>query len=235
MNTVYKKGRFVHNGDRSLLVEYGDSIDIAVNQQVRKITALLKNHPIEGVNAVIPAYRSLAIEYDPVKLSITQLCEHVSRLEKISSQTELPPPRLIEIPVCYGGEFGPDIAFVAEYHGITIEEVVTLHSSVVYHIFAIGFIPGFCFLGGLNKRLWVPRLEVPRTSVPAGSVGIAEAQTGVYPLESPAGWRLIGRTPLRLFVPTREPPFLYQAGDTIKFVPISPEEYSHIQHTQEIR
>lgn len=231
-NSLYDKGRFKHNGDRSLLVEYGDAIDLTVNEKVRKMTEILRTERPEGVDAVIPAYRSLSVVYDPVKVSVARLCERLWELEDRLDQADVPYPRLVEIPVCYGGAFGPDMGFVAEHNGITLDDVVSLHSARSYHVFAVGFIPGFCFLGGLHERLRAPRLHVPRTLIPAGSVGIAEAQTGIYPIESPAGWQLIGRTPLSLFVPERANPFLYRPGDKIKFAPISRDEFERIQRQE---
>jgi len=131
----------------------------------------------------------------------------------------------VEIPVCYGGEFGPDIQFVAEHNSITTDDVVRIHSGAEYQIYMIGFTPGFPFLGGLPKKLHTPRLETPRSFVPKGSVGIANNQTGIYPLASPGGWQLIGKTPLKLFTPERSNPFIYKTGDRIKFKPISAEDY----------
>ena len=139
-----------------------------------------------------------------------------------------PPPRPVEIPVCYGGELGPDIDTVAATNNLTVEEVIELHCEPEYLIYAVGFSPGFPFLGGLPERLYTPRLETPRTLVPGGSVGIANNQTGIYPVASPGGWQLIGRTPVKLFAPWRQNPFLYQAGDRLKFKPISTDEYDRI-------
>jgi len=222
---LYDKIRFKINGDRSLLLECGDGIDLTVNEKVRRMTEILRVERPEGVESVIPAYRSLSVVYDPLRVSVLKLREHIWELEHRLDRTEIPAPRFLEIPVCYGMEFGPDIEFVAEHNHITLDDVVHLHTLPSYHVFAVGFIPGFCFLGGLPKQLHTPRLETPRMSVPAGSVGIAECQTGVYPLESPGGWQLIGRTPLRLFAPDRPDPFLCRVGDNIRFVAISEDEF----------
>ena len=161
--------------------------------------------------------------------------EALSRLEGRLSEECLSEPEVIEIPVYYGGTCGPDLAFVAEHAGVSEEDAIALHSRVEYPIYMIGFAPGFCYLGGLDERLITPRLETPRTMVEAGSVGIANAQTGMYPSASPGGWQLIGRTPLRLFAPEREKPFLYQPGDRIRFVPISEDEYRQIAAREEDR
>ena len=141
---------------------------------------------------------------------------------------KIPPPKTIEIPVCYGGQYGPDIAYVAENSGLTLEDVARLHAKPTYNIHMIGFSPGFPFLGGLPDALYTPRLETPRNYVPEGSVGIANNQTGIYPVASPGGWRLIGRTPMRLFDQERPDPIPYRSGDCIRFHRITPEEYEHL-------
>jgi inhibitor of KinA len=212
-------------GDRGVLVEYGDSIHPEVNLKVRAMAGLLETRPLEGLQEVVPTYRSLLLIYDPMATQPQTLIRGLRSLEKGMSGIQVPPPRELEIPVCYGGEFGPDIEFVANYHGLAVEDVIRIHSSPRYQIYMMGFTPGFPFLGGLPELLATPRLETPRLSVPAGSVAIAANQTGIYPITSPGGWRLIGRTPLRLFRPEKEQPFLYRAGDFIIFRPINREEF----------
>ena len=150
-----------------------------------------------------------------------------------SSGTAPAAGRLVEIPVCYGGDFGEDLGFVAAHGGLTEEEVIRIHSGRDYRIYMLGFLPGFPYLGGLDSRLFTPRLSAPRVKIPAGSVGIGGEQTGIYPLESPGGWQLIGRTPLTLFSPERGGALPYKPGDRIRFVPISPQEYARIRDTQE--
>jgi inhibitor of KinA len=223
---LFTEPLFRISGDRMLLVAFGDIIDLRVNEKVRAMTALLHKRPPDGVEFVLPSYASLALVYDPLVTGPQALQETVRGLVTRLDKADVPVPRTVDIPVCYGGEFGPDIQFVADYHGLSVQVVIAIHSARPYHIYAIGFAPGFCYLGGLDKRLHTPRLETPRTKVAAGSVGIAEAQTGVYPLNSPGGWRLIGRTPLKIFDAKRERPFLYQTGDNLRFVAISKEEYS---------
>jgi inhibitor of KinA len=223
---LFTEPLFRISGDRMLLVAFGDIIDLRVNEKVRAMTALLHKTPPDGVEFVLPSYASLALVYDPLVTGPQALQETVRGLVTRLDDADVPVPSTVNIPVCYAGEFGPDIQFVADYHGLSVQEVIAIHSARPYHIYAIGFAPGFCYLGGLDKRLHTPRLETPRTKVAAGSVGIAEAQTGVYPLNSPGGWRLIGRTPLKIFDAKRERPFLYQAGDNLRFVAISEEEYS---------
>ena len=212
-------------GDRAVIVEYGEGIDRVVNEKVRAMTALLKRSLPAGVEAVIPAYRSLALLYDPLATSIDRITTAVEALERGLQGDDVAEPRVVEIPVCYGGEFGPDLGIVAGHNGLTPDEVVAIHASVEYHIYMIGFAPGFCYLGGLDPRLHTPRRKTPRTHLPAGSVGIAEGQTGMYPQDSPGGWQIIGRTPLRLFAPGRKEPFLYQAGDRIRFVPTTDDQF----------
>jgi KipI family sensor histidine kinase inhibitor len=228
---LFPKARFRITGDQGLLVEYGDVIDLDVNRKVRSMAIVLEKNIPAGVKEIIPTYRSLLIVYDPLMTNPTLLTETLILLEESLPGIEIPPPGTVNIPVCYGGEFGPDIEFVAESHQITVDEVIRLHTEPEYPIYMIGFTPGFPFLGGLPEVLHTPRLETPRTLVPEGSVGIANNQTGIYPVASPGGWQLIGRTPLKLFAPERPNPFLYQAGDRIKFNAISPEEYAKLEES----
>jgi inhibitor of KinA len=215
-------------GDRGLLLELGDGIDPHVNRAVRKMSLAIEREGIPGILEVIPTYRSILLVYDPMRIRPHEIRRIVSQLDLATSEATLPPPRKVEIPVCYGGEFGPDMEFVTSYTGLTVEEVIEIHSAPLYQIYMMGFTPGFPFLGGLPQVLATPRLPTPRVQVPAGSVAIAANQTGIYPIASPGGWRLIGRTPLRLFFPERAEPFLYRPGDFIKFRPITPEEFQEI-------
>ncbi len=219
-------------GDQGLLVEYGDVIDDAVNQKVRSVAAAIAKNPPDGVLETVPAYRSLLVIYDPLTTTARRLELFFRRLEDRIDRIDIPPPRTIDIPVCYGGEFGPDMDFVARSHNLTIDEVIRLHTGRTYNVCMIGFSPGFPFLGGLAPELATPRLKTPRARVPRGSVAIANNQTGIYPLESPGGWQLIGRTPLKLFDPVAEPPLPYQTGDRIRFAAISPQEYHCMREAQ---
>lgn len=212
-------------GDQALVVEFGNEISENLNRRVQLLNKKIKSLGISGIMETVPTFRSLMVVYDPEKASF-------EKLKKILSDIRLDPEtegtaggRVVEIPVCYGGEFGEDLSDVAAHAGLTEEEVIALHSSKEYNIYMLGFLPGFPYLGGLDRRLHTPRLENPRTRIPAGSVGIGGEQTGIYPLDSPGGWRLIGRTPLKLYDPEREEPFLFDAGDNIRFVPITREEY----------
>jgi inhibitor of KinA len=229
MTPVFDKPRIRVNGDRSILVEYGDAIDPAVNEKVRAMTELLRKASLAGIHLILPAYRSIGIVYDPLSTSPLSIGDALAQLESELATAIIPEPRTVEIPVCYGGDFGPDIEFVARHNHITVEAVIDIHSSGPYRIYTIGFAPGFFYLGGLDNRLHTPRLETPRMMVRAGSVGIAETQTGAYPLDSPGGWRIIGRTPLKLFDAGRQNPFLYQAGDSIRFRPISEAAYRRLE------
>lgn len=227
-NGLFTKARFRIAGDRGLLVEYGDAIHPAVNQKVRAMAAVLAADPPDGVVEIIPTYRSILVYYDPAATAPQVLEPVLTNLENRLSEVEIPPPRVVVIPVCYGGAYGPDIGFVAESHAMDIDDVIRIHSQPEYLIYMVGFTPGFPFLGGLPESLHTPRLETPRTRVPEGSVGIANNQTGVYPIASPGGWQLIGRTPLKLFAPERHPPIRYQAGDRIRFTPVSPEAFEQL-------
>ena len=224
--------KFCISGDRSVLAVYGNSIEKETNEKVRRMTALLTGRSHPGIVAVVGSYCSLSVHYDPLHTAFQEVTSLLLHLEKTLDNAVVPEERTVDIPVCYGGEFGPDLHFVATHNGMSPEEVIARHSKSGYHIYAIGFAPGFCYLGGLDPRLHAPRLATPRQRVPAGSVGIGGSQTGVYPLESPGGWRLIGRTPLRLFAPERQPPTLYQPGDTIRFRPVSLNEFHHLQQAE---
>lgn len=232
MAVLYEQARIRLSGDRAILVEYGDGIDPVVNEKVRAMTALLKKSLPAGVEAVVPAYRSLSILYDPLTTTPAGLAEILHSLEADPDEVEIAEPKIVPIPVCYGGAFGPDIGGVAEHTGLPEKEIVAIHASVDYPIYMIGFTPGFCYLGGLDRRLQTPRRKTPRTNLPAGSVGLAESQTGMYPVDSPGGWQIIGRTPLRLFAPVRENPFLYEAGDRIRFVPIAEAEFRRLREKE---
>lgn len=214
-------------GDTGVLMEFGDEISAEINQRVRSAAENLRRYPIDGILEVIPSYRSLLVHYDPCAIDHASLMKKLDGLDLICEEATASDSHLVvEIPVAYGGIFGPDLEFVAQYCGLTIDEVISLHSGQLYRIYMMGFTPGFPFLGGLPESLHTPRLESPRPVVPAGSVGIANNQTGVYPVESPGGWRIIGRTPIELFDPLRENPFLFRPGDYIKFRCISEKEYS---------
>jgi inhibitor of KinA len=212
--------RYLPAGDRGLVVEFGDRIDPAINRRVRDLFVALDAAHVDGVVELVPTYRSLLVEFDPLRLAPESLVETVGQTLARLADVPPPEPRTLEVPTVYGGEFGPDLAFVASHNGLTEDEVVRIHSGTDYLVYMMGFSPGFPYLGGMSERIATPRLKTPRTAIPAGSVGIAQAQTGIYPVESPGGWQLIGRTPLRLFDARRQPPVLVEAGDYIRFVPV---------------
>ncbi len=216
--------------DRSLLIRLGESIDLDTHRRVLRLLRTLEAHPVEGMIDLHPAYASILVVFDPVRQDPGGLqAALIIRLAE-SEAVELAPPRLIEIPVCYGGEYGPDLDAVARFHRIQAERVIELHSRPVYTVYFLGFAPGFAYLGGLPEEIATPRLDVPRARVPAGSVGIAGSQTGVYPFATPGGWRLIGRTPLRMFDPNRASRMsLLETGDQVRFLSIGPEEFAAIE------
>lgn len=217
--------RFLPAGDAALTVELGNRIAIPLNRKVRVLALALEKAALPGVIEVVPTYRSLTVYYDPLSLPLADLRREVEALFERLEAIPLPPPRLVTIPVVYGGEYGPDLPFVARHCGLTEEAVIRLHTRPTYHVYMLGFTAGYAYLGGMPKRLTTPRLPSPRLRVPAGSVGIGGNQTGVYPVESPGGWRLIGRTPLTLFDPGWEVPVLIRPGDQVKFVRITPEDF----------
>jgi len=211
------KPKIVPLGDSALLVQLGNEIDILTNQRIHAFAALINANPMEGIIETVPAYGTLLIHYDPLILTYSKINQWTrSKLEQIQ---DLKPakPRHIEVPVRYGGEYGPDLQSVAEYHNLQIEDVIRIHSERTYTVCMMGFMPGFPYMGKLDDAIVTPRLEVPRTNVPQGTVAIAGSQTGIYPLASPGGWRLIGHTSMQLFDPKSETPFLFSPGDEVKF------------------
>ena len=220
--------RFLWNGDSALSVEFGNEISPSINARVQALRIAIEQHPIPGVVETVPSYRALMVCYQPKRIGYERL---VSRLKDMLDRLDrivIPPSEVLEIPVLYGGEMGPDLEFVAQHAGKTEAEVVEIHSAPEYLIYMLGFAPGFTYLGGMNQSIATPRLETPRICIPAGSVGIAGSQTGIYPVDSPGGWQLIGRTPVCLYNPDRAVPILPQAGQYIKFYPIDQAEYERI-------
>jgi inhibitor of KinA len=205
-------------GDSALLVQLGDEIDIPINRQVHTLATLIHAAPLPGVIETVPAYRTLLIHYDPLVLTDDKIQKWVRRKLDQLEDTHVRKPRQLEIPVRYGGEYGIDLEFVAAYHHLQVEDVIRIHSEKTYMIYMMGFTPGFPYMGKLDEAIVTPRLETPRTHVPAGTVAIAGSQTGIYPIDSPGGWRLIGHTSFRLFDPDADRPFLFSPGDEVKFV-----------------
>lgn len=224
-----KKAKILTAGDSALLIEFEQKIAPEINAQITAFVHLLKEQHIEGVTDLIPAFASLLINYDPRVIGYKDLKARIEELLKIEVSEEAGEARVFEIPVCYGGEYGPDIANIAENAGLSEQEVIDIHCSKDYLIYMLGFLPGFVYLGGLDERIHTPRLANPRISIPAGSVGIAASQTGIYPLNSPGGWQLLGMTPVKTYDPERETPILVEAGDYIRFVPVTEEEFLKIK------
>jgi inhibitor of KinA len=212
------KSKIVPLGDSALLVQLGDKIDIALNQRIHTLAALIDISPLGGVIETVPAYATLLIHYDPLMLTYTKISKWVrAKLDQVEDAT-LREPRQLEVPVRYGGEYGADLKFVADYHHLRVEDVIRIHAEKPYTIYMMGFTPGFPYMGKLDDAIVTPRLETPRTHVPAGTVAIAGSQTGIYPIDSPGGWQLIGHTSLRLFDPESDSPFLFSPGDEVKFI-----------------
>ena len=211
-------------GDGALVVEFGDLIDPAINQRVQAFAQQLGVARLPGVTDIVPTYRSLLVHYDPLRLSYNQVTAWARAQSQPAAQSLPASRRCVEIPTVYGGEYGSDLDFVAGYHHVSPADIIRWHSGAKYTVYMMGFMPGFPYLGGLPPELETPRLETPRTLVRAGSVGIAGPQTGIYPLDSPGGWRIIGRTTMKLFDPALDPPALLAPGDLVRFVPVSPGE-----------
>ena len=207
-------------GDSSLLIHLGDDIDLATNLRVHALDARLTSSQFrpEGIIETAPAYATLLVHYNPLVLTSAQVIDWLRAEMTVIEEAAARRPRRIEVPVRYGGEAGPDLAFVASYLHASPAEVVRLHGSRDYAVFMMGFTPGFPYMGKLDEALVTPRLETPRTRVPAGSVGIAGAQTGIYPIDSPGGWQIIGHTSLKLFDLSAEQPFLFAPGDSVRFI-----------------
>ncbi|QFT91095.1 Kinase A inhibitor [Bacillus sp. THAF10] len=217
-------------GDTGIQLSFGDEIKKETNTQIRRFAEYLRKHPIKGVMEWVPAYTTLTIFYQPDAILYQQLHERLLEVkENIQDEPETHAAKVYEIPTLYGGEEGSDLGEVARYHGLTEEEVISIHSEKEYYIYMMGFVPGFPYLGGMDKQLATPRRENPRPNIPAGSVGIAGEQTGVYSLETPGGWQIIGQTPIKLYDPTEEEPILLKAGHYLQFVSIDKEEFQAIK------
>ncbi len=220
-------------GDQAVNVEFGAEIDDAINERVYAFADALSAQSPSWMRELVPTYRSLLVYYDALTFDLdTVTAELQALISGAGTQNAREAERsqlVYELPTAYGGDYGPDLDSVAENAGIDAGEAVAIHSGTAYRVYMIGFSPGFPYLGGMDQRIATPRLPTPRTRVPAGSVGIAESQTGVYPTASPGGWQLIGRTPVRLFDHERTPPSVLQPGHFVRFVPIEPAEYAEVE------
>jgi KipI family sensor histidine kinase inhibitor len=223
------KTRYLTAGDRALTIEFGNEISKVISRKVRSMKVAIESRGISGIIELVPTYCSLTVHYDPLTISYDDLIDTLKTLENQLDEISLPEPRVTEIPTLYGGKYGENIEYVANYNRITVEDVAKIHASKEYLIYMLGFTPGFCYLDQVDEKIVTPRLATPRIKVPAGSVGIGGKQTGIYPTEGPAGWRIIGRTPLKLFDPFRKKPVLLEVGDYVKFIPIDEDEYKKIE------
>jgi inhibitor of KinA len=216
--------RIVPAGDCAVIVEFDERIDPEINAEVIALAASIQTAGFRGVRDVVPTFRSVAVYFDPLTVDYDALLGHVEASRR-SSVVPADSTSLVRVPVCYGGEFGPDLADVAAFASVNEGDVITLHTAVTYRVFMLGFVAGFAYLGSVDPRIAMPRHSTPRVRVPPESVGIAGTQTGIYPLATPGGWRLIGRTPLKPFDLRRDEPFLMRAGDSVQFYPITRTEF----------
>lgn len=214
------KPRIVPLGDAAMLIQMGDEIDLATNRRIHALADLIDTNPFDGIIETVPAYTTLLVHYDPLIRSFGEIQDYLyDRLNQLQGN-ELRSPKQIEVPTYYGGTHGIDLESVARHCQLPIEEIIQIHSERTYTVFMMGFTPGYPYMGKLDDLIVTPRLETPRTRVPAGTVAIAGLQTGIYSIDSPGGWQLIGWTPLRLFEPESDSPFLFSPGDEVKFIPM---------------
>ncbi|WP_100010364.1 5-oxoprolinase subunit PxpB [Lentibacillus sediminis] len=217
-------------GDSAVKLDFPGNVSPEMNARIRDFCGKLAENRIDGVSEWVPAYRSIMIYYDPTRWKYREIAEKLQLLQEYDHHEAKTVSRLVHVPVWYGGDAGPDLQRVAAYHNLDEEDVIELHQEPEYLVYMQGFLPGFPYLGGLNKRIATPRLEEPRAKTFAGAVGIAHEQTGIYPVESPGGWNIIGKTPVRLFDPERgENGFLFRAGDLIRFYEVTAEEFAEIE------
>ena len=207
-------------GDACLTIEFPPAIEEGLSLRCAAIARAIRAQNVAAIHDVVPTFHTVAVHFDPRRIPYRSLERILHACAAAPAAAVAGEGRVIEVPVHYGGEFGPDLQAVASFGGCTLEEVVRLHSDPIYLVFMLGFLPGFAYLGQVDERIAAPRLETPRIRVPAGSVAIAGRQTAIYPLDSPGGWQIIGRTPLRPFSPESPNPFLFQPADRVKFVPV---------------
>lgn len=217
--------RIVPAGDSAVLVEFEARIDPAINGRAIALAGRVQSARLPGIRDVVPTYRSVAVYFDPLRTDYDGLMAFLERSAREVPAADEAARAPVRIPVCYGGEFGPDLAEVAAFAAAGVDDVIRFHTAITYRVFMVGFVAGFAYLGSVDERIAMPRHATPRVRVPAGSVGIAGVQTGVYPADTPGGWRLIGRTPVKPFDPARAEPFLMKAGDHVQFYAITRGEY----------
>ena len=217
-------------GDRAISIDFGQVIDPTINRHIRQTIERIKELQLEGIIELVPTYCALLVEYDAMLYSYSEICNIIEpTLEEGMANTINELVTVVEVPTVYGGEFGPDLSFVATHNHLSEDEVVSIHSGTDYLVYMLGFIPGFTYLGGMDSRIATPRLSSPRTLIPAGSVGIAGEQTGTYPSDSPGGWQIIGRTPVTMYDMSKAQVALLNAGDYVRYVPIDESEFHRIK------
>ena len=223
--------RILNAGEQGIVIEFGNQISATINARVHKIAKMLIDSMGDKIIEVVPTYRSLLVYFNPLRIQRAQLVLHIEEviINEKNGEMEENQGKIVYIPVCYDEEFGPDLQFVAQHNGLTVNEVIDIHTSTPYLVYMLGFTPGFPYLGGMSDKIATPRLEKPRTKIVAGSVGIAGSQTGFYPIDSPGGWRLIGRTPVKAFQPQSEQPFLFEAGVYLQFQAVTRKRYDEIE------
>jgi inhibitor of KinA len=221
--------RIVAAGDAALVVEFADRIDPLVNGTAIALAETIRAAALRGVRDVVSTYRSVAVYFDPLRTDLDALKRRLERDASTVRPPKTEPTEPIDVPVCYQGEFAPDLAEVAAFANVSEAEAVRLHTSRIYRVFMLGFVAGFAYMGTVDVRIAAPRLPTPRIRVPAGSVGVAGAQTGIYPASTPGGWRIVGRTPLKPFDLARDKPILFKPGDAVRFHAIDPGEYGRLE------
>lgn len=226
---MYKQVKYLISGDSAIIMEFGNEISKEINSKIRSTIKKIEENKLKGVVEMVPTYRSITISYNPLITSYKELVGKLKEFENEAASLEEESVKLIEIPTLYGGEYGPDLDFVAENAGLSKDEVIKIHTGTDYLVYMLGFAPGFTYLGGMDERIATPRLKSPRLKIAAGSVGIAGSQTGMYPSDSPGGWQLIGRTPLKLYDENSEPPVFVNSGDYIRYISIDEDEYNRIK------
>ena len=217
-------------GDRAISIDFGQVIDPKINRYIRQTIERIKALQLEGIIELVPTYCALLVEYDAMQYSYSEICNIIEpTLDEGMTDTTNELVTVVEVPTVYGGEFGPDLSFVASHNHLSEAEVISIHSGTDYLVYMLGFIPGFTYLGGMDPRIATPRLSSPRTLIPAGSVGIAGEQTGTYPSDSPGGWQIIGRTPVTMYDMSKAQAALLNAGDYVRYVPIDESEFHRIK------